>query len=265
MSVLVSNRTLSRTEYAFKFVQLYDYSIQKLSHVPKRKQRWLCETIIEILNKTEYEIMQISDQYFNYGIKLKDRASQAEEVIRDLLALQKPLLALWNIENYETKKMVHWCSLIDDEIKLIIRMSGLPAVNGKFMFILDYDAINKAEYVSNMCKLHKTIYGKAINLPNSVRVSKGYKLMSLADEALFCVCLASLNYPTDAETLKFRTEQLSTALNCVKQMQLPFFAIYNVMHYSEETMKEISEMLSTEFKLLNGVLKSDKQRFADLT
>ena len=264
MSVLVPNRTLSRTEYAFKFVQLYDYSIQKLSRVPNRKQRWLCEPIINILNKIEYEVMQISDQYFNYGIKLKDKSSQGMEIINKLLSLQKPLLALWNIEKYETKKMVHWCVLINQEIKLIARMSGLPEINGISMFILDYDAINKVEYIKNMCKLHKIVYEKAIHLPRSIRESKGTLLMSLADEALFCVCRANADYPTSAESLQRRTECLSTALNCIKQMQLPFFSIYNLMHYSENTMKDIADMLSTEFKLLNGVLKSDKQRFSDL-
>lgn len=264
MSVLVPNRTLSRTEYAFKFVQLYDYLTQKLSHVPKRKQRWLCDPIINILNRTEYKVMQISDQYFNYGIKLKDKPSQGEEVINDLLSLQKPLLALWNIEKFEMKKMAYCCFLIDKEIELITKMSGLPEMNGMSMFILDYDTINKVEYLKNMCKLHKTVYEKAIHLPRSVRESKGTLLMSLADEALFCVCRANLEYPTSAEILQRRTECLSTALNCIKQMQLPFLSIYNVMHYSEDTMKDIADMLSTEFKLLNGVLKSDKQRFADL-
>jgi hypothetical protein len=47
-------------------------------------------------------------------------------------------------------------------------------------------------------------------------------------------------------------------------MQRPVLALWNVMSYSENTMDEWAWRLNDVLKLLQGVIKSDKTRFAKL-
>lgn len=115
MSVLKSQRTLSRHEYVHTFEKLYKYTQERISKVSKRKYNWLCMPIINNMNSIYNHVMQINNEYFCYGIKLMDRKDQANLVINELKDLQKPLLALWNIEKYETKKMAIWSDMINWE------------------------------------------------------------------------------------------------------------------------------------------------------
>ena len=86
-------------------MKLYDYTEEKLSKMAKRKYRWLGEPIATKMNQIRDEIMQIFDAYYVTDASRKDRCAKA---IRDLLSLQKPLLALWNVEHYKTDRMIKW-------------------------------------------------------------------------------------------------------------------------------------------------------------
>ena len=57
MSVLASKRTLSRHEYVRTFMELYNYTVQKLSKVPKRKYKFICKPISDAMNGIYNSIM----------------------------------------------------------------------------------------------------------------------------------------------------------------------------------------------------------------
>lgn len=262
MSVLKSQRTLSRHEYVHTFEKLYKYTQERISKVSKRKYNWLCMPIINNMNSIYNHVMQINNEYFCYGIKLMDRKDQANLVINELKDLQKPLLALWNIEKYETKKMAIWSDMINEEIKYLSRLGGLQEGEVKHIFILDYKAVQEADFIRVMCELHKLIYSKTISLPDMARSTNGTLLMNLADEALYRVCHANRFVPTNKKMVENRKEDLSIAYDCIRQMQQPMISIFNIMNYSENTMIEMASKLDSELRLLKGVLQSDKKRFA---
>lgn len=264
MSVLKSQRTLSRHEYVHTFEKLYKYTQERISKVSKRKYNWLCMPIINNMNSIYNHVMQINNEYFCYGIKLMDRKDQANLVINELKDLQKPLLALWNIEKYETKKMAIWSDMINEEIKYISRLGGLQEGEVKHIFILDYKAAQEADFIRVMCELHKLIYSKTISLPDMARSTNGALLMNLADEALYRVCHANRFVPTNKKMVENRKEDLSIAYDCIRQMQQPMISIFNIMNYSENTMIEMASKLDSELRLLKGVLQSDKKRFANI-
>ena len=260
MSVLARKRAMACTEYAMHFVKLYDYTEERLSKTAKRKRRWLCEPIAARMNGIRDEVMQLYDAYYISDV---NRESRCFRIVSMLLKLQKPLLALWNVDRYTEKRMIKWVSMIDREINLIARECGYKG-SRKYMYILDYEAVNRLECMRTMCALHKTIYTKTISLPEYCRITKGTALMALADEALFQVSEGNRIIPETAKMLSGREKHLSRALNCVKSMEQPMFAVFNLMNYSNETMEEIARQIAEEEKLLHGLMESDKKRFSAL-
>lgn len=215
------------------------------------------------MNNIYNNLMQIFEQYFNYGIKLVDNSGQAEYIISELIGLQKPLISLWNIQGYETRKMVVCVDLINEEITLVSRYGGLKEGSVKHAFILDRNAVQKVDFIRIMCTLHKAIYTKVISMPSTLRSMKGELLTELADEALFRICLANRFMPTNAEMVKTRKENLSLALDCLARMRPILFSIFNVMGYSERIMLDIMSTYEKEMKLLKKVMESDEKRFKD--
>lgn len=265
MSVLKSKRTLSRNEYVNTFIKLYKHTEEKLSKMAKRKRRFLADPIITIMNDIFNDITEINNQYFNYGIKLINEKERSDKVIEKLLSLQKPLLALWSIEEYKDSRMITWAELIDEEIRYIARLGALPNNKGKYMFILDFDTIRKVEFLNNMWALHKFIYSKVISLPTKYRDTTGMQLKELADEAFYHLAEANRFVPTNRAMYENRKKHIDIAFDRIRKMQIPVINLFLEMEYSEQIMIEWSFLIDKEMKLLNGVIKSDAKRFGDLT
>lgn len=265
MSVLASKRTLSRHEYVNTFLKLYQFTTKRMSKIAKRKYRWLGEPIVRIMNDTYKLIMQTNNDFFEYGIKMISDKERTELLINSLLSLQKPLLALWNIDNYKTRTMVCWIEFINKEIYYISLLGGYSKKEVESMFILDYETIKNVEFINTMSKLHKMIYSKTISLNESIRRTNGTLLMNLSDEAFYRVCHANLFIPKNKKMYVERQKDISIALECLRQMQQPMASLFLLMNYSENVMKEMAYLLNREMKLLKGVMKSDAIRFSSLT
>lgn len=241
-------------------MKLYDYTEERLSKMAKRKYRWLAEPIATKMNRIRDEIMQIFDEYLYDG---KTKEEKCMKAARDLLSLQKDLLALWNIEHYTMDRMIKWVSMIDREINLLA-IHGNFKTEGRHMYILDYEAVEKLAAMKSMSALHKMIYSKAIPLPATPRSTKGSYLMGLADEALYRISEGNRNIPKTREEYEQRKKDFSRAMNCLKSMENPLMAIFNLMNYSNETMEKIASLVTETEKLLKGLMESDERRFANI-
>lgn len=265
MSVLASKRTLSRHEYVRTFMELYNYTVQKLSKVPKRKYKFICKPISDAMNGIYNSIMEANNDYFHYGIKLLDKNERTKQIINQIIGLQKQLLVLWNIEKYETKTMVRWIDLIDEEIYYIAKLGGLNPVKGKqYMYIIDYNSVHKAEFLSTMRDLHRFAYTKIIPTNSIFRDTRGILILELVDEAWYRVTHAN-RYPVKtAKQYAGRKEDIEIAMNCLKELEQPMLALFNYMGYSETKMQQWANLITKEQKLLKGLQISDKKRFENL-
>ena len=241
-------------------MRLYDYTEEKLSKMAKRKYRWLGSPIAEKMNGMRDEIMQIFDQYYDSGKILQE---QCYSVIMGLLSLQKPLIALWNVEGYTVRRMEKWKFLIETEINHLADHGGIRKRDG-YMFILDYEAINRLDCMRNMSQLHKMIYTKSISLPSYCRETKGSYLMQIADTAQYHMARGNRKITETREEYEVRKKDFSRALNCIRSMEQPMFAVFNLMNYSNETMEEIAGLITETENLLKGLMDSDEERFAAL-
>lgn len=263
MSVLRSKRRISDTEFEHTFMQLYRFSREKTAHLPKRKKRWLGENIDLIMNKVYRNIMEINECYFrDKSEKLKYIHELSEQSVELLQSLEKPLMALWNIEHYKTKTMVHWVQFIGEEIYLLNLINDTGRCNE--MMILDWDTIHKMEFLRNMSELHRYTMSKVLNASSCYDSTEGALLVSLVDDALHSVMKANYKIPKTKEEYIIRSKYISRAISCLKQMNRRMLAYFNLMKYSERVMLEWSTMLTNEITLLVGLQKSDKRRFANL-
>lgn len=259
MSVLASKRNLSSIQYVQSFLDLNDSFRKILDHVPKRRQPYICRPIRRILSRVYSMIVEVSDKYFSFGIKLKNEQEQAQTIIGELLSLQKPLLVLWCIEDYKESKMRMMANSINQEIFYVARMGGIT--EERRIFVARWRDV---EFLDNMVKLVKTIHSKVIHLPYGYKESTGYDLVDLANEALAELFLANEDIPTTREMYKERISHISTAINKLKGMEHHMYVLFSALDFSETEMVAWADSLVYERKLLNGLLESDRKRFGNL-
>lgn len=265
MTVIKRKRKLAPDEYVTQFIGLYKFALERLDRMAKRKWVWLAQPIIDEMNSIMDELLSIHNPFYAYGINEYGKSERANIIIRRIIRLQKPLLALWNVEQYTINRMAMWAEMIDREIYYLSIMGGLHIQKGKrFMCILDYDAINKMDFMKTMCELHRFVYSKTISLPANCRNSSGSMLMNLADDALYHITMANQRIPTTRWQYKKRAKHIAAAIDSLNHMQVPLIAVFNVMNYSESTMFKWCDLLKREIDMLAGLQKSDRQRFQNL-
>lgn len=263
MSVIRSKRHISKSEYENTFTKLYHFGEQHTSKVANRRKRWLCREINDLMNDSYNLIMEINERtYHNTPDSSSVVVDDVGKVLKNLCSLQKPLLVLWNVEHYETKKMVSWCKLLQDEWELLTNMTEMKY---KYKFkILDYNALNKAEFLKNMSEFHRFVHGKVINAPCKFDDTSGQLLIKLVDSVFFSVIKANSKVPTNHEEYVTREKYISKAISDLYKLQRQSLFYCNLMQYSDSVLMQWSKYLNTEIKLLTALKKSDSKRFGKL-
>lgn len=264
MSVLKNKRGIARTEFENTFTKLYQYSAIQTKKVSKRRRKWLSYPIDTIMNRVYRNLMNINDGYFRSSSEKENFTSEtAIQAISDLNSLDKPLVVLWNVEKYETRKMNYWTSLIAPEVELLNQMHKSEDILCNVM-VLDWDTIKNVKFLDNMSKLHRYTHGKVVNAKGGYDDTEGSLLIELVDDAFYEVLLANRKIPATKHEYELRRKHISKAITCLNEMNRPLLFFYNLMQYSERIQVEWAEMLTSELKMLSALQKSDKKRFQDL-
>lgn len=267
MSVLKQKRTLSVHQFVIQFEKLYSYTRERLERVAKRRYKIIAEPLALAMNNIYNNIMILDTMVRDKKVTLSERQTMSKTIIKQLVDLQPLLLSLWNIERTRTKTIVNWAESINEEIYYVAKIGEIPDMTknvGRYVYILDYEAINKVEFTKNMSDLHRLIHGKVTHLPLNKRATTGNYLLDMADKALYHVCSSNRSIPTNKKMYDARTKHLYSAKQCLINMQFPLMSLFNTEHYSENAMFECSEKITSELKLIAGVISSDKKRFSNL-
>lgn len=261
MSVRKNARNISSREYEHTFEDLYHYSSQRTMAIAKRRKKWIGNPIDESMNILYNSIMEMSEGYFP---DKEEKVNLVRRTLFRLAKLEKPLMILWNVEKYSTKRMVRWSTLINNTVDLLNRqLSEENKVNMKVM-IIDWNVINSAKFLSNMSHLHRYVHGKVIHTPNRYDQNEGSVLIKLVDDAFYCLIDANKHIPRNNKEYQDRRKNISKAISCLYKMQRQTIFYFNLMGYSETIMREWSNMITNELKMLHALNKSDKERFSDL-
>lgn len=208
--------------------------------------------------------MEVSEGRFAIGQAKPMKANLIRQSIDCLIELEKPLLIMWNVEQYQTKKMVQWVTLINNEIALLDSLCDKEEYEKQIM-ILDWNKIHDTTFLKNMSELHRYVHGKVVSAKNRYDDTDSSLLISLIDEAFYSLMKANKKIPETKEDFEKRTAYISKSISCLRKMNRPMTFYFNTMGYSERIMREWSDMLVAELKLLYSLQKSDKARFKNLT
>lgn len=120
MAVLRSQRQVSKTEFENTFSVLFRQTREYTLSIPRRRQRWLCTEVNRHMNAAYRAVIEVGEFFCsNKAQRIAHKKHMAAEAIEHLLALEKPLAVMWNIQRFETDKMARWVELISKEISLL--------------------------------------------------------------------------------------------------------------------------------------------------
>lgn len=209
-------------------------------------------------------LMQVNDAYFrNRSERAKYVSSVSKQHIHSINALEKPLMVLWNVQKYETGTMAYWVSKIRQEVFLLNQMHDEENLKCE-VSILDWRAIDSANFLKNMSELHRYTHGKVANAYTAYDGTEGSVLILLVNDAFYELILANKKVPETKAEYEQRRQHISNAITYLKGMNRPMLFYFNLMQYSERIMNEWSELLVSELKMLASLQRSDKERFKSL-
>lgn len=94
--------------------------------------------------------------------------------------------------------------------------------------------------------------------------SSGALLIRLVDDAFYHIIEANKKIPSNQKELKEREEHISKSISALRKMQRQTLFYFNLMRYSENVLREWTDYLTQELKLLYALKKSDAERFKNL-
>ena len=264
MAVLRSKRQLAKTEYENAYTTLYNEVRRYTIAIPRRRQKWLCTEINKLMNLVFREIVEINDYYeVDKEKRIEYGKAKAHEAIGHIFELEKPMMVWWNVQRFETNKMCRLVELINREIELLNKIQEYTERTDKFM-ILDWRAVNNAQFLKTMSELHRYTHGKVANARMDYDDTSGALLISSVDDALYSVIQANRKIPTTRKEYERRRGYVSRAIMCLKEMERHLLSYFNLQCYSERVMTDWTMLLTQELKLLYAIQSSDKKRFGKL-
>jgi len=267
MSVITAKRHTAKSEFEHTFSLFYADSRRLLSKVPKRRERFICPKIIWLNNSIYNDLMIVQEILFT---KQKDKKIEKQNRIKNALEkiaeLEKPIMVYSNIMAMPFDKQCNWCKTLNKEIALLNGMLENESDKSNCRIeVLDWEKIHKFKAVNNMCSLHRYTHGKAVRAVNIFDNGDTALVIELIDEAFYNVIKANSSFPNNKEEYEMRIKRIERALQCLNEIQRPMLSYFNVMKYSNRVMREWSDILNKEIKLLKGLQKSDKKRFCKLS
>lgn len=264
MSVLRSKRKTAYTEYLHNMAVICRYTKERLNPVPARYRKFICPKVYEPCSRG-YTAAILANEQRNTDEGKARRVALLESALKEMLKLQKPLIAAWNILGTEYESAGRWADIINREIGLLVgAMRNGKELPNMIVTLPRKEKIARLAFLKTMCDLHKYTYGKIGHAPNGCKDFISMKIAEFADAALCAVILANSKIPETKADAKRREDYINAAIDNLNGMQAPLLALWNLMDYSERIMDEWAGLLSDELKLLEGLKKADRERFKNL-
>lgn len=232
-----------------------------LKSMPKRRRKWLSNPITIQLSEAYNYITRVRHGYFPRDAKRSKDALRLAAA-KSLYAVQPALWTLFNVQQFETKKMVRWISMINKTIDLLVR--PLPNAEVPHVEILDYLQIYKATYLSKLASLQRYIHGKVARAPLQYDDTSGSWLITCVNNAFINAIYANKILPKTHEEYLQRRQYLSDAITYLNAVQQESFTYFNLVGYGERVLKEWIKLLNECYKIIQAVRRSDDARFKGL-
>lgn len=257
-------RKTSRFEFEYNYTKFYAEYIKKIQSISNRRKKWVATPLLKSMNKAYISIMRINQYLFTKQSTHKDdREELILQAIQDIYRIQKPLFTYWNIEKISFEKQVRLCSFLNKEIQLLGNLLREDKTLTQFV-VIDWNAVNKMKFLQKMCELHTFTHSKLIRAIDDLENTETSILAELIDTALYQLILANKNIPTTKQQYLEREKRIDTVLQCLDDICIPLCSYFNIMQYTDKTMRKWICLIEEEKRLLLGLKKSDRKNFSYL-
>lgn len=277
MSVLKNKRRTSKIEYERNFLGFYEYMNGRIDNMPRRWMKPLGLPMKEALNQMYDDVLLVSEMYIDKE-PAKKRYMQCRKVIEELTAFQEWIYLYWILSDgrngikwadADRRKYMSIC--LNKEIYLMGGVMHRLDPKMKFgrlevMYMKPFTRkdIEEIQFLEKLYQLNELIYPKYIRIPLAERDEEASLACKYIRNAFFCAYSANLIYPSTKGEYGHRHRLFSEAISDLYRLNRPMVKMFMVHLFSNEDMETITQLVNEATRLLQGMQKSDKERFASL-
>ena len=278
MSVLKNKRRTSKIEYEKNFLAFYEYMTGRIDHMPRRWMRPLGFPMKEALNQIYDDVLLVSEMYIDKD-PAKKRYMQCKKVIEELTAFQEWIYLYWNLS--DVRNGIKWADAnrrkfmslsVNKEIYLLGGVMhrldpkmkfGRLEVN--YMKPFTRKDIEDVQFLEKLYELNELVYPKCIRIPLAERDEEARLACKYIRNAFYCAYSANSSIPSTKGEYSTRRRLFGEAISDLYRLNRPMVKMFMVHLFSNEDMEKITQLVNEATRLLQGVQKSDKDRFSALT
>ena len=112
-------KKMQSLEFLKTMGELHRYTYGKIGHAPQSCKDTISAQIACFVDTALCEVVLANCKEPTTKKEAEARARRLQKAIYSLNAMQRPLLALWLLQDYSENVMNDWAGLIDKEIKLL--------------------------------------------------------------------------------------------------------------------------------------------------
>lgn len=277
MSVLKNKRRTSKIEYERNFLGFYEYMNGRIDNMPRRWMKPLGLPMKEALNQMYDDVLLVSEMYIDKD-SAKKRYMQCRKVIEELTAFQEWIYLYWILSDgrngikwadADRRKYMSIC--LNKEIYLMGGVMHRLDPKMKFgrlevMYMKPFTRkdIEEIQFLEKLYQLNELIYPKYIRIPMAERDEEANLACKYIRNAFYCAYSANSIYPSTKGEYSSRHRLFSEAISDLYRLNRPMVKMFMVHLFSNEDMETITQLVNEATRLLQGMQKSDKERFASL-
>lgn len=277
MSVLKNKRRTSKIEYERNFLGFYEYMVGRIDNMPRRWMKPLGLPMKEALNQMYDDVLLVSEMYIDKD-SAKKRYMQCKKVIEELTAFQEWIYLYWNLSDgrngikwADADRRKHMSLYMNKEIYLLGGVMHrldpkmkLGRLEVTYMKPFTRKDIEDAQFLEKLYELNELVYPKYIRIPMAQRDEEAALACKYIRNAFFCAYSANSVFPTTKGEYGKRHRLFSEAISDLYRLNRPMVKLFMVHMFSNEDMETITMLVNEATRLLQGIQKSDKERFSAL-
>lgn len=263
MSVPKGKRRSAYSDFEQKMIDLHKMTAERLCAVPVRYKKLITEEVYYYTNTAYWAVLHASEMRPKNKEKINQRNTLLNNAADALQKLQNPLWTFWNISKYDERRMLYWVNLINDEIRILLKISGWEG-GRKLIQTINWHVVREMVFLDNMSKLQRYTYQKVSHVPRKYYDYVSGEIIQCVNNAWYAALTGNSIIPKNRAEASDREKLFRYAKEQINLMQRPLYALWNVESFSEREMDEWAGMLDGELRLLSGVIEADADRYCDL-
>lgn len=277
MSVLKNKQRTSKIEYERNFIGFYEYMNGRIDSIPRRWMKPLGIPMKEALNQMYDDVLLVSEMYIDKE-PAKKRYMQCKKVIEELTAFQEWIYLYWilsdgrnGIKWADADRRKYMTICLNKEIYLMGGVMHRLDPKMKFghlevMYMKPFTRkdIEDVVFLEKLYELNELVYPKCIRIPLAERDEETRLACKYIRNAFYCAYSANSIYPSTKGEYSSRHRLFGEAISDLYRLNRPMVKMFMVHLFSNEDMETITQLVNEATRLLQGMQKSDKERFASL-